>query len=185
MTRARFCLACGTRLRTVREKGKPRRRCPRCGWTFYNNPVPAAVAILRRGRRILLTQRAYPPYAGTWDIPGGFLEAGERPEQGLRRELREELGLTVRRLRVLALEIDRYGPGGVPVLALTFEAEPASATLRPSDDVKAARWFPEDALPYRAIAFPSVRRTLRAYVRARRSPAPARGRSRRARARSS
>ena len=54
----------------------------------------------------------------------------------------------------------------------------------PADAVSAAEWFAEDALPYRAIAFPSVRRTLRAYVRARRR-ARATGRSRRARAGSS
>src|SRR5262245_17429300 len=106
MSRARFCMSCGGRLRTVRDSGKPRRRCPRCGWTFYDNPVPAAVAIIPWRCRILLTKRAFPPYAGTWDLPGGFLEAGERPEQALRRELREELGLAVRRVRVFALETD-------------------------------------------------------------------------------
>ena len=176
MTTARFCLQCGGRLRAIREGGKPRRRCPRCGWTFYGNPVPAAVAVLRRGRRILLTRRAYPPFAGTWDLPGGFLEPGERPEQALRRELREELGITVRDARLLLFETDRYGPNGVPVLAVTYEAVLPSGRIRPGDDVSEARWFAEDALPYRAIGFPSIRRSLRAYVRARRRPVRATGR---------
>jgi NAD+ diphosphatase len=184
VTAARFCLLCGGPLRAVREGGKRRRRCRRCGWTFYDNPVPAAVAVIRRGRRILLTRRAAEPYAGTWDLPGGFIEAGERPDQALRRELREELGLAVARVRVFTLESDRYGPDGIPVLPITYEATMVSERLRPADDVSAAEWFAEDALPYRAIAFPSVRRTLRAYVRARRR-ARTTGRSRRARAGSS
>jgi ADP-ribose pyrophosphatase YjhB (NUDIX family) len=176
VTTARFCLRCGARLRAVREGDKPRQRCPRCGWTFYGNPVPAAVAVVHRGRRILLTKRAVPPYAGTWDLPGGFLEAGERPEQALRRELREELGIAVREARLLLFETDRYGPDGVPVLAVTYEVVLPSGRIRPADDVSEARWFPDDALPYRAIGFPSVRRSLRAYVRARRPRARSTGR---------
>src|SRR5207245_4144696 len=95
----KFCVQCGSRLVAVREEGRTRRRCPRCGWTFYGNPVPAAVALVTRGGRLLLTRRARPPYAATWDLPGGFLEAGEHPEACLRRELREELGMKAREAR--------------------------------------------------------------------------------------
>src|SRR5436309_2255229 len=80
--RARYCLACGTALRTVRQEGRRRRRCPRCGWTFYDNPVPATVAVVEGPRGVLLARRAGAPFAGTWDLPGGFLEAGELPERG-------------------------------------------------------------------------------------------------------
>ena len=147
VTAARFCLLCSAPLHAVREGGKPRRRCRRCGWTFYDNPVPAVVAVIHRGRRILLTRRAAEPYAGTWDLPGGFVEAGERPDQALRRELREELGLALARVRVFTLESDRYGPDGFPVLPITYEATVVSGRLRPADDVSAAEWFAEDALP--------------------------------------
>ena len=40
---------------------------------------------------LLLARRGAPPHEGTWDLPGGFLESGELPDRGLRRELREEL----------------------------------------------------------------------------------------------
>ena len=71
---ARFCLRCGRRLRVISEDGRRRRRCPRCGWTYYANPAAAAVAIVIHGGRVLLGRRARDPYAGTWDLPGGFLE---------------------------------------------------------------------------------------------------------------
>src|SRR5262249_44394238 len=132
---ARYCLVCGTRLRAVREHGRPRRRCPRCGWTFYDNPVPAAVALVERGDRVLLVRRARPPYAGTWDLPGGFLEAGETPERGLRRELREELGLRVGRLRLMGFATDRYGPRGFPVLTVIYAVTAGPGRLRIADDV--------------------------------------------------
>ena len=98
----------------VTEEGRRRQRCPSCRWTFYDNPVPAAVAIIRGPRGILLTRRARPPHAGTWDLPGGFLEAGEPPDRGLVRELREELGVRGTLTRLLGFYADQYGSGGFP-----------------------------------------------------------------------
>ena len=118
----KFCIECGGRLAIVREERHTRRRCRRCGWTFYGNPVPAAVALITRGGRLLLTRRARPPYAGTWDLPGGFLEAGERPEACVRRELREELAMGIRQARLVDFALDRYGPNGIPVLTLVSTA---------------------------------------------------------------
>ena len=160
----RFCLRCGRGLRRARDGDRVRLRCPRCAWTFYDNPVPAAVAVIRSRRGILLTRRAHPPYAGTWDVPGGFLEAGELPEAGLRRELREELGVGVRRARLLGFAVDRYGRGGFPLLTVLYQVTLSENRVRPADDVAEARWFPADRVPYREIAFASVRRALRRFV---------------------
>ncbi len=164
MTVARFCLACGARLARRRVDGRARRVCPRCGWTFYGNPVPAAVAVVVRRGRILLGRRARDPYAGTWDLPGGFLEAGETPSRALARELREELGVRVRAPRLLGFFTDRYGKGGVPVLTAVYRVALPTARVRPADDVTELRWFAPAEIPYRDIAFKSMRRALRDFV---------------------
>jgi 8-oxo-dGTP diphosphatase len=116
--------------------------------------------VTQRGR-VLLTRRANPPYAGLWDLPGGFLEAGETPDQALRRELREELGVKVRGARLIGFEPDRYGADGFPTLTAVYRVTLMPGPVRCADDVSEVGWFPADALPYRTLAFPSMRRALR------------------------
>jgi ADP-ribose pyrophosphatase YjhB (NUDIX family) len=158
---ARFCLACGARLTTVVEEGHRRRRCPRCGRTHYANPVPATAAVIIEGRRLLLGRRARPPYAGAWDLPGGFLETGELPLAGLRRELREEIGVGVRHATMIGFANDLYGPNGFTALTAVYRVHPTSRHMRAADDLSELRWFPLDKIPYRHLAFPSIRQVLR------------------------
>ena len=53
--------------------------------------IRVAAAVIRRGDKILATQRGYGPYKDWWEFPGGKIEAGETPQQALVREIREEL----------------------------------------------------------------------------------------------
>jgi 8-oxo-dGTP diphosphatase len=69
----------------------------------------AACALVDADGRILLAQR--PPgkaLAGLWEFPGGKVEAGERPEETLIRELNEELGITVKQECLAPLTFASY-----------------------------------------------------------------------------
>ena len=71
--------------------------------------VDVAVGVLMQGEAFLLTSRPEGKvYAGYWEFPGGKLEAGESVEQALRRELQEELGITIGAAQVWKTQMVDY-----------------------------------------------------------------------------
>lgn len=92
--KARFCMRCGQELGEKVEAGRPRLCCGACGWVFYDNPLPVVSAIVELGDSVVLVRNHGWPEK-MFGLPSGFLEKGESPEAGLRRELREELGIEV------------------------------------------------------------------------------------------
>lgn len=73
-------------------------------------PVDVAVGVLidRDGNFLLTSRPAGKVYAGYWEFPGGKLEAGETVEQALRRELHEELGITIGAAHAWKIELMDY-----------------------------------------------------------------------------
>src|ERR1700710_2006266 len=62
-----------------------------------NVTLVVACALVDADKRVLIAQRpAGKALAGLWEFPGGKIEPGERPEEALIRELREELGIEVK-----------------------------------------------------------------------------------------
>lgn len=154
----RFCPLCGHRFVLKRLNGVSRLVCGSCGFVFYRNAVPAVcVLIIRRGK-ILLVRRAVYPRKGWWDVPGGFVEQSEHPDHAVVRELREELGVTVRRFSPLGMLVDTYyvenGPNS-KVLNIYYRVASFTGKLKPHDDISEARWFPLDRLPPQ-IAFKHI-----------------------------
>jgi mutator protein MutT len=73
-----------------------------------------AAALIDAHRRVLIAQRpAGKHLAGAWEFPGGKLEAGEAPAEGLERELREEIGVIIATPRPLMRLTHRYPHGEV------------------------------------------------------------------------
>jgi 8-oxo-dGTP diphosphatase len=63
----------------------------------FKTVLVAACALIDTDGRVLLAQRPQgKPMAGLWEFPGGKIENGEKPEQSLIRELKEELGIAVK-----------------------------------------------------------------------------------------
>ncbi len=99
-----FCSHCATplaRIAVLEDAGQVERlRCPACGWTHWNNPIPVLAAVVEVRGQILLARNAAwsgPIYA----LITGFMEAGETPEQGIAREVKEETSLDAQSVRLI------------------------------------------------------------------------------------
>lgn len=93
-TAMKFCPWCGLELITSDVDGVPRKVCPSesCSYVFWNNPIPVIGAIVERnGDVVLVRNKQWPPKI--FGLVTGFLEMGETPEEGILREVHEELGL--------------------------------------------------------------------------------------------
>ena len=57
--------------------------------------IEVVAAIIRKGDKVFATQRGYGEWQDWWEFPGGKMEAGETPEEALKREIREELSTEI------------------------------------------------------------------------------------------
>jgi NAD+ diphosphatase len=109
MNAFRFCPQCAAELKPVEmmEDGgaKTRMRCGSCDFTHWNNPTPVLAAIVEcvdRGGQILLARNAAWTHR-MFALITGFMEAGESPEDGIRREVAEETGLRTEALSLVTV----------------------------------------------------------------------------------
>lgn len=127
--------------------------------------VHVAVAVIRDGAgRVLCTQRLpHQHLAGLWEFPGGKLEPGETLAEGLRREIREELGLEVGAI-VPLLQVEHRYPEKTVLLdiwrVLDWSGEPHGREGQPMrwqhpDDMQAGEFPPADVPIIAALRLPS------------------------------
>ena len=94
----KFCPSCATPLQNLgqMEDGgeKYRLRCPACGWTHWNNPTPVLAAVIEYEGKVLLARNAAWP-GRMFALITGFMEAGESPQAGIAREVKEETNLDI------------------------------------------------------------------------------------------
>ena len=120
--------------------GSVRRRLMRLGHRRFT--ATAGVVIFDDDNRVLLLDHVFRPDSG-WGIPGGFLNRGEQPEAGLRRELREEVALELDSVELLftrSLHRNRQ-------IEIYFRAKAIGSPHPSSFEIKRAAWFSLDALP--------------------------------------
>ena len=140
------------------DHGMVRPTCPKCGYVWYRNPVPAAGVLLERAGRVLLVKRRWEPRAGSWCLPAGFMEAGETPEQTAVRELQEETGVVARLTGLFGVYAGFDDPRVRAVLIL-YSGVATGGEERAGDDATELAWYPLAALPG-DLAFASHRQAL-------------------------
>ena len=120
--------------------GAIRRRLVRLGQRRFT--VTTGAMLFDDAGRILLLEHVFRPDSG-WGIPGGFLANREQPEDGLRRELREEIDIEIEDVEfLLARTLPR--PKQVEIY---FRARVIGDPKPSSFEIKRAEWFDIDELP--------------------------------------
>lgn len=109
------------------------------GLVVRTDPAPARVLITRRSSGTV--------YAGYWEFPGGKIERGESPEDCAVREVREEVGLTVKAVHRLAVVEHSYEHGRVRLSAWLCTEVERGEEPRPLE-VADCRWCTLDEIPW-------------------------------------
>ena len=161
----RYCPVCGTQ-RACFEPVRPY-RCHACGHTTFFGPVAAVGAIVTdENGKVLLVRRANDPAKGKLGMPGGFIDPGESAEEALRREMLEEVGLTILSMQFLTSAPNQYIYRGIelPVLDMFYVVEVEHRDVRTLDG-EITDWIwtdPSDEI-LEQMAFVSNRRALEFY----------------------
>ena len=103
--------------------------------------VTAGAVVTDDEGRVLLLKHVFRSGSG-WGVPGGFIKAGEQPEDALRRELREEVGLELADARIAFVRTLR-----TKQIEIIFRARANGVAKPQSVEVESAAWFSLQALP--------------------------------------
>jgi ADP-ribose pyrophosphatase YjhB (NUDIX family) len=111
---------------------------------YPDRPIVAVLAVVLRGEKALIVERAQQPNAGRWGFPGGVLELGETVAEGAMRELFEETGIVATPAGILDIHdaITRDGDGRVQFhyLLIAVRGIWQSGEGEPADDAADCAW---------------------------------------------
>lgn len=148
-----YCATCGG---TVQFISRSEGRCVACAKSLYTGSKLAAGVFIENGDRVLLIRRGEQPARGLWDVPGGFLEEGESPMDGARREVREELGIELGELDLMLVDLNDAGE--TPVVDVMYRCTEVHGAPKPLEVLEIG-WFGAQNLP-EDLAFEATRRLL-------------------------
>ena len=144
MSNLKFCTKCGSD-KLIRDLSEDAFKCLNCDYTMYLNSKPSVCGVIVQDDSVLLVKGHNSLLE--WDLPGGFLRLGEKPEHGLAREFKEELQAQISILKLICAKTDVYGSQGEFSLNLFYEATLLTKELVPSNEIAQFGWFNIRELP--------------------------------------
>ena len=135
---------------------KERHICDHCGMIHYNNPKVVSAVVAAYKDKVLLAKRNINPGKGLWALPGGFLESGEAPEMGAKREVWEEVGVIVDVGELLGV----YSVPFIDQVMMYYRGELESDQFDIGIETQEAKLFDFEEIEWETIAFPSHARSV-------------------------
>lgn len=133
-----------------------------CILCSFENPKPSATAIIIRDNKVLVAKRNEEPFKGQWDFLGGYIQKNETPEDALKRELKEELGVESYPTFIGAFTgTASYQGYDFPVLSFAYLTE-LKGDITLNEENSEIAWIPIASLE--TIAFDSNQKIL-AYLK--------------------
>ncbi|MEH0155142.1 NUDIX hydrolase [Limibacter armeniacum] len=160
-----FCSHCGSqeiRFEIPADDTFMRHICSNCGTIHYQNPKMVVGCLPLYKGKVLMARRAIEPRLGLWNLPAGFMENGEKAEEGAIREVWEETEAKVKIDRLHAL----YSLPQFNQVYLHFigELESDQFAKRTSESLE-VKLFDFDEIPWDEIAFESSTFALKKYLK--------------------
>lgn len=136
-----YCGRCGET--TLPKPGTFERVCSHCGLSLYPRISPSMIVLIRNEDKILMSRSPhFPP--GAYGLIAGFLEVGESIEDAVHREVKEEVGLTIKNLRYFGSQSWPFPDS----LMIGFTADYASGEINIDyNEIETAGWYRYDNLP--------------------------------------
>jgi len=163
----KYCPVCGS-AGFVRNNFKSK-KCNSCGFIYYLNPSSAAAAfILNEKNELLVCRRAAAPAKGTLDLPGGFIDPNETAEDGIAREIKEEVGVVATNIRYLFSLPNRYEYKGltVPTTDMFFTAKLLNYnSIHAADDVSECFFIAKNKINPADFGLQSVRKAVEMFLK--------------------
>ncbi|GAA4823705.1 NUDIX hydrolase [Algivirga pacifica] len=161
-----YCPKCAAKQFDFKEFGAF--ECGSCGFQlFINASAAVAVFIMDQQGRLLLTRRKFDPMAGTLDLPGGFVDPMEKGEDACRREIQEELNLSLDELSYIGSFPNEYVYKGMSyyTLDLAYTAVVNDFTpLKVADDVAEALFLYPEEIKLEEIGLGSIKVMLQEFM---------------------
>lgn len=116
-------------------------------------PRATIVGIISRGNKILLIKRANQPHKGWWALVGGKLERYETAENAMKREIKEELGVRVKKLKFIFYNDSIIKKLNRHALEICFKVETATSFKINKQEVSEFKYFTKNEIKKMKLAF--------------------------------
>lgn len=163
----KFCPRCGSQ--HFEFQGVKSFLCRDCHFLYYINVAGAVAAlIMNDNEQLLFAKRAFEPFRGTLDLPGGFVDKDESAEDALIREIKEELSLEIDTYTFFRSFPNRYSFKGLTyyTVDLFFRCTIKDMTaMKAGDDAADIVFVPVSKIETGQIGLTSIRKVVDDFVK--------------------